>query len=1036
MSTRYTPLWVKSNGSFLQGASHPEELVEAAHSLGLDTLAITDRDSVNGIVRAWVRAEEIGVRLIVGAEVTIGTTMPSKRSTTIEDARRVVLLAETREGYGRLCRLLTLGHARAPKGLSLVLPRELAEAAEGLVALAPDPAALEWCADAFAGRLYALVARHRRAEEVREEAALRAAARCMNVPLVAAVEVLYHDRGRRFLADVLTCVRHRVTLDDAGRILKPNAEHYLPCTDEMRRRYRDLPDALARTREVAERCRFGLAQIRYRYPTEHLPDGESEQSWLVTLTFRGARERYGGTVPDDVRAQLSRELALIEELDYGGYFLTMWDVVTFCRQKAILCQGRGSAANSAVCYCLGITAIDPVRMELLFERFLSRERAEPPDIDLDIEHERREEVIQYVYERWGRRRAAMVANVVRYRPKSAVRDVGKALGLPEIALDAASKLLSGWGGPLELSALTRAGVDVESKRVRQLIELVQQIQNFPRHLSIHPGGFLLGAEPVDTLVPIEPATMEGRTVIQWDKQDVEDLGLFKVDLLGLGMLSQIRRCFDLLRDHEDTALTIATVPAEDPATYTMVSNADTVGVFQIESRAQMSMLPRLQPRTFYDLVIEVAIVRPGPIQGDMVHPYLRRRRGEEPVSYPHPSLERILKKTLGVPIFQEQVMKLAIEAAGYTPGEADQLRRDMAAWRSRGRLDEHEERLVGRMVERGIPREFAQRVFSQIRGFGEYGFPESHAASFALLSYVTAWLKCHHHAIFTCALLNAWPMGFYQPSTLVEDAKRHGVEVRPIAVGVSAWECTLEPARDGAHPYAIRMGLRFVKGLGEVERAHLEEGPPPYADLADFARTSRLGKRALLALAEAGAFAPFGLDRRGALWAVRGLLSTDRDGLDLAPPTHPDALPRFQPLEAGDEVSWDYRASLHSARGHPMERLREQLRQRRVLDARTLNAMRSGRRVTYVGVVICRQRPQTETGVTFMTLEDETGLVNLVVWRPVFEAHETVAKTAVLLEVHGRIQSEQGVVHLVAERLVDPRLTPDAASHPRSRDFH
>ncbi len=1020
----YVPLWVKSNGSFLEGASHPEELVDTAHSLGLDTIAITDRDSVNGLVRAWVRGGEIGVRIIAGAQVTVGQVP--------EDARRVVLLAQTREGYGRLSRMLTLGHARRPKGESLVSVRELAEGAEGLIALAPDPITLERCADAFGDRLYALVARHRRAEEVREEAALRVAAIRFGVPLVAGVEVLYHERGRRFLADVLTCIRHKVTLDTAGRRLKPNAEHYLAPHDEVRRRFRDLPDAIERTSEVAERAAFGLAQLRYRYPSEHLPDGESEQSWLETLTFRGAEERSGGRIPDDMRAQLTRELALIEELDYGGYFLTMWDVVQFCKKNGILCQGRGSAANSSVCYCLGITAIDPVRMELLFERFLSRERAEPPDIDLDIEHDRREEVIQYVYARWGRRRAAMVANVVRYRPKSAVRDVGKALGLPQTALDHASKLLHGWGGPLELAALQRAGLDPNQRRVRQLIELVQQIQNFPRHLSIHPGGFLLGAEPVDTLVPVEPATMENRTVIQWDKQDVEDLGLFKVDLLGLGMLTQIHGCFDLLREHEGIELDIASVPAEDPATYEMISAGDTVGVFQIESRAQMSMLPRLQPRTFYDLVIEVAIVRPGPIQGDMVHPYLRRRRGEEPVSYPHPSLAKILRKTLGVPIFQEQVMKLAIEAAGYTPGEADQLRRDMAAWRSRGRIDEHEERLVGRMVARGIPEEFAQRVFSQIRGFGEYGFPESHAASFALLSYVTAWLKRHHHAAFTCALLNAWPMGFYQPSTLVEDAKRHGVDVRPIDVNVSAWSCTLERDEAGL---AIRMGLRYAKGLGERERERLEAAPPPYRDLADFARATKLGKRALLALAEAGAFAPFGLDRRRALWAVRGLLSTDREGLDLAPPVAPAALPRFAALSDSDEVSWDYKASLHSARGHPMERVRPELLRRRVPDARTLNAMRSGRRVTYVGLVICRQRPRTETGVTFMTLEDETGFVNLVVWRPVFEKHEVVAKTAVLLEVRGHLQREAGVIHLIADELSNARL-PDDPGRPRSRDFH
>ncbi len=1026
-STSFVPLWVKSNGSFLEGASHPEELVDRAAELGLDTLAIADRDSVNGLVRAWVRGKERRVRVICGAQVTVGDTP--------EVARRVVLLAETREGYGRVCRLLTLGHARRPKGESLVLARELAAAADGNVLLAPEAETLRAHAAAFGDRAYALLTRHRHEDDVARELALRAAAVELRIPLVAAVEVLYHHRRRRFLGDVLACIRHKCTLDDAGRRLRPNAEHALPSAREMARRFADLPDAVARTREVADRCAFGLAQLRYRYPTEHLPEGESEESWLRALTWEGARARFGESIPDAMRGQLERELAVIEELEYGGYFLTMHDVVRFCRERDILCQGRGSAANSAVCFCLGITAIDPVRMDLLFERFLSRERAEPPDIDIDIEHDRREEVIQYVYERWGRRRAAMVANVIRYRTKSAVRDVGKALGLPETALDHASKLSSGWGEPLEEDALRKAGLDVAARRVRQLRRLVEEIQNFPRHLSIHPGGFLLGAEPIDTLSPVEPATMEGRTVVQWDKQDIEDLGLFKVDLLGLGMLTQIHRCFDLLRAHEDVDLTIATVPAEDPDTYDMICAADTVGVFQIESRAQMSMLPRLKPRTFYDLVIEVAIVRPGPIQGDMVHPYLRRRDGLEEVSHPHPSVARILEKTLGVPIFQEQVMKLAVEAAGYTPGEADQLRRDIAAWRSRGRIEEHQEKLVGQMVARGIPRDFAERVFSQIRGFGEYGFPESHAASFALLSYVTAWLKRHHHDKFTCAILNAWPMGFYQPSTLVEDAKRHGVEIRPVDVQRSGWECTLERVRGGPHGHAVRMGLRFVKGLGERERERLEAAPGPYADLADFARRTGLGKRPLLALAEAGAFEPLGHDRRRALWAIRGLLAHDRTGLDLAPPTAPETLPRFRRLDGDEEVSWDYATSLHSTRGHPMMRLRPWLARRGVPDARTLNRLPAKRRVTYVGMVICRQRPGTATGVTFMTLEDETGFVNLVVWRDVFERHETIAKTAAVLEVDGELQSEHGVVHLIAERLREPDVK-GLGEVPRSRDFH
>jgi error-prone DNA polymerase len=875
----YVPLWVKSNGSLLEGASHPHELFEAAAALGLDALALTERDSLMSVVRAKVAAEETGVQPIVGAQVTVGDAP--------ERAREVLLLAEDRRGYGNLCRMLTLGQHRRPKGESLVLPDELASRAEGLLALAPDPIVLGWCREAFAGRLFAGLARALRPEEIQAEAELRMAARRLDVPLLATPEVLYHAPGRRFLQDVLTCIRHRVPLDEAGRLLKPNAEHALPSPAKVARRYADLPDAVARTREVARRCRFRIGELRYRYPAEHLPDGLSEDAYLRRLTYDGARRRYAvdrdEEVPEDVRRQLERELTLIEELAYGGYFLTMWDVVRFCDANAILCQGRGSAANSSVCFCLGITAIDPVRMDLLFERFLSRERAEPPDIDLDIEHQRREEVIQYVYERWGRRRAAMVANVIRYRPKSALRDVGKALGLPQTALDQASKLLSYWSGGLEASVLERAGLSLEAPRVRRLLRLVPEILHFPRHLGIHPGGFLLGAEPVDTLVPVEPATMEGRTVLQWDKEDIEDLGLFKVDLLGLGMLSMIRRSFDLLEAHGGPALTIATVPQEDPATYAMIGDADTVGVFQIESRAQMSMLPRLRPRTFYDLVIEVAIVRPGPIQGDMVHPYLRRRDGMEPVTYPHPSLERVLKKTLGVPLFQEQVMKLAVLAAGYSPGEADQLRRDMSAWRSQGRIEQHRQRIVERMSERGISEEFAERVFSQIRGFGEYGFPESHAASFALLSYVTSWLKCHHHDVFTCALLNAWPMGFYQPSTLVEDARRHGVEVRPICVERSSWDCALEPVDGGAHPHAVRMGLRFVKGLGAREQAQLAEAEGPFRDLHDFARRTRLSDRALMHLAEAGAFACLGLDRRQALWAVRGLAATDLSGLALAP---------------------------------------------------------------------------------------------------------------------------------------------------------
>ena len=706
----------------------------------------------------------------------------------------LVLLAANRTGYANLCRLITAGRLRRPKGESRVTWPEVCERAEGLIALwggqrsllvrdaAPRTVAGP-LREAFGDRLYALAARHRRAEEVRREACLRRHAGRAGLPLVAATEVLYHTPARRDLQDVLTCIRHGVTLATAGRLIGPNAEHDLKSPQRMAQLFADEPVLVERTREVASRCTFNLSEIRYRYPAERLPDGKTSSAWLRELTLRGARERFGGNdgVPPAIREQIDRELALIDELDYGGYFLTMWEIVRFCRQEGILCQGRGSAANSVVCYCLGITAVDPTRVELLFERFLSRERHEPPDIDLDIMHARREEVIQHVYRQYGRDRAAMVANVVRYRGRSAVREVGKALGLSETAIDRLARLLSHYG-PLDAAGLTHAGLDPDSPIHGHLFRLCEQIQDCPRHLSIHPGGFLLGHEPVHDLVPIENATMPDRTVIQWDKDDLEDLGLFKVDLLGLGALTQLDLGFRLLDRHYGRALSLDRIPPDDPRTYDRICRADTVGVFQIESRAQMAMLPRLRPRKYYDLVIEVSIVRPGPISGGMVHPYLRRRNGEEKVVYPHPCLEPVLKKTLGVPLFQEQVMKLAMVAADYTPGEADQLRRDMAAWRRSGRIERHRDRLVSRMLAKGIAREFAERVFDQIRGFGEYGFPESHAASFALIAYATSWLRCHYPDVFTCSLLNAQPMGFYTPATIVDDAIRHGVEVRPVDV--------------------------------------------------------------------------------------------------------------------------------------------------------------------------------------------------------------------------------------------------------------
>ncbi|MHC4918209.1 MAG: DNA polymerase III subunit alpha, partial [Planctomycetota bacterium] len=655
----YVPLWCKSNFSFLEGASHPEELVEQADALGLPAIAITDRDGVYGVVRAHVRARELGIQLILGSEVTI------------DDGAKLILLAQDRRGYGNLCQLLTRGRRRSPKGESVVFPEEVSEHAQGLIALwfgvgSPEP----W-KEAFGDRLYALAARHRRAEEVEDEAALRKQAEQLGLPVAAAVEVLYHTKARRPLQDVLTCIRNGVTLHGAGTHTRPNAEHDLKAGMAFQTLFEDDPEAIARTLEIAGRCSFSLDQLRYRYPSEHLPDGTTSGQWLHRLTFQGARRRYDGNVPDKVAHQLHKELALICELDYPGYFLTMWEIIEFCRREGILCQGRGSAANSAVCYCLGITAVDPVQMNLLFERFLSRERREPPDIDLDIGHERREEVIQHVYHKYGRSHAAMVANVIRYRTRSAIRDVGKALGLPHTAIDRLAKLAFRHDGDWR-AMLLHAGLDPATAIHEHLVRLANEIQDFPRHLSIHPGGFLLGHEPVDTIVPIENGAMADRTVIQWDKDDLEDLGLFKVDCLGLGALTLVDESFKLLREHRDIELDLATIPEEDRATYEMCTRADTVGVFQIESRAQMAMLPRLRPQTFYDLVIEISIVRPGPIAGDMVHPFLRRRHGEEEVTYAHPCLVPVLAKTLGVPLFQEQVMKLAVVAADYTPGEADQ----------------------------------------------------------------------------------------------------------------------------------------------------------------------------------------------------------------------------------------------------------------------------------------------------------------------------------------------------------------------------
>jgi error-prone DNA polymerase len=1148
-SPGYAPLWCKSSYSFLEGASQPDELIEEAHRLGIGSLALTDRDGVYGMVRAFVKAKELGVRLLAGAQVTVAAPgarlvdspvvmrrvglhdagdeeraalgrgpgwgddsdrerieevrergrgrrsrqagrASAKRTPQLalgqgeregegegEDAASqegagaravvapsstLVLLAGDRSGWAGITRLLTAGRRRCDKGESLVSWQEVCEHAPGVLALwggrgsllddeAASPELLDGVAgplrEAFGDRLYAMASRHLLDEEVPREARLRARAARAGVPLLAAGEVLYHQRARRPLQDVLTCIRHGCSLTTAGRRLRGNDEHDLLSPRRFAARWADDPQAVARTLEVAARCRFSLAELRYRYPSERLPDGTTSAEHLRRLAWQGAYRRFNGPPSPNIARQLESELALIEELDYPGYFLTMYEIVEYCHRRGILCQGRGSAANSVVCFCLGVTAVDPMRMGLLFERFLSRERAEPPDIDLDVEHERREEVIQHVYHVYGRDHAAMVCNIIRYRSRSAVRDVGKALGIPETALDRAAKLLSSWGDELDEAALRHADlspslqpVDGEAAPARpgaaaHLARLASELLDFPRHLSIHPGGFLLGHEPVHDLVPIENASMPGRTVIQWDKDDLEEIGLFKVDLLALGALYQLHLCFDLLRHHRGLEYSMASIPAEDAATYAMMCTADTIGVFQIESRAQMSMLPRLKPDKFYDLVIEISLVRPGPISGGMVHPFLRRKNGLEEVVYPHPCLKDVLHKTLGVPLFQEQVMKLAIVAADYTPGEADQLRRDMAAWRRTGRIEQHRERLITRMQQKGIEPAFAERVFEQIRGFGEYGFPESHAASFALIAYATSWLRCHYLPEFTCALLNAQPMGFYQPATILADAQRHGVEVRAIDVAASEWDATLEPhPEDETHRFALRVGLRWITGLAvaDAEKVLAARGEAPFRSVEDFARRTRLSTRAHTALASAGALGSLQPVRRDALWQLAGWSRRQDDGLALGAA---EQAPRFAALDPLDEILWDYAASEHSTRGHPLGPLRAELTRRRWPSARILNRMNDGRRVEYVGLVICRQRPATASGVTFMTLEDETGFVNLVIWSQVFEQHAVVARTSGLLGITGRLQVQEGITHLIAEQLWQPRLSR-AVAVVDSRDFH
>jgi len=1031
----YAELHALTNFSFLRGASHPEELVLQAGKLGYRALAITDECSLAGVVRAHIAARQCGLPLITGAEFTC------------VDDLKFVALATDRSSYGALSRLVSRARRRTVKGSYALRRDDLENSLDGCLLIwlpragkAPMPQHEQdgrWLRERFGGRLWIGVELLTGGSDVRRLEFLEALGSTLNLPQVAAGDVHMHRRGRRALQDVLTAIRLNTPLREVGYALFPNGERCLRPLQRLQELY--PAPLLAETLAIAERCAFTLDELRYEYPEEIVAAGETPTSHLRALTERGCARRWPGGVPPAVRSGLEHELRLIAELKFEPFFLTVHDVVQYARSQKILCQGRGSAANSVVCYCLEITEVDPSRMSMLFERFISKERNEPPDIDVDFEHERREEVIQYIYRKYGRERAALAATIISYRPRSALRDVGKALGLNPSEVDRLARGFQWWDGQLiDPERIRAAGFDPGDIRTRRFMALTSEILGFPRHLSQHVGGFVIARGRLDELVPIENAAMPDRTVIQWDKDDLDALGLLKVDVLGLGMLSAIRRAFDLINEFGGPGavpgkLDLATVPSEDPRVYDMICRADTIGVFQIESRAQMAMLPRLRPRNYYDLVIEVAIVRPGPIQGEMVHPYLRRRNQEEVVTYPSTDVEAVLKRTLGVPIFQEQVMQLAIVAAGFSPGEADGLRRAMAAWKRKGGLEPFQEKLIDGMRARGYPESFAHQIFNQILGFGEYGFPESHAASFALLVYTSAWLKHHEPAAFCAALINSQPMGFYAPAQLVRDARGHGVEVRAVAAEFSDWDCTLE-RRDDGRP-ALRLGLRVVKRLSQegAERLLAARAKRAFVHLADLAQRAALDRRDLEALAAADALAGLAGHRHRAVWQVSGveralpLLSADT--------VAEEGVPLLRAPHEGQEIVADYGSLGLSLRRHPVALLRDALAKRGVIPNQDLWELPDGGSVTAAGLVITRQRPGSAGGVTFVTLEDETGYINLIVWERVATAQRAALLESRLLLVRGKLQREGDVLHVIAQRLTNlSELLGDLVV--ASRNFH
>ena len=1039
----YVELQVTTHFSFLRGASSPDELFAAAALLGLPALGVVDRHSVAGVVRAWDAGKATGVRAIVGTRLDLA------------DGTALLLYPTDKPAYGRLCRLLSAGKARAGKGACHLDWGDVEEWNEGLLALllpdradAATEAVLARTKRIFGDRAYIALTIRRRprdAVRLRDLAALAAKAR---VPTVATNDVLYHAPERRLLQDVVTCIREKCTIDELGDRRERFADRYLKSAAEMERLFRRyLKDAspVARTVEFAGRCTFSLDELKYQYPDEIGDAARTPQQELERLTWEKAPLRYPEGVDDKIRAQLEHELKLIGELDYAPYFLTVHSIVAEARRREILCQGRGSAANSAVCYVLGITSIDPVRSELLFERFVSAERREPPDIDVDFEHERREEIIQWIYETYGRTRSALTAVVTRYRSRGAVREVGKALGLSEDMTAGLAGAVWGYSRDgVEEKHAEELGLDMNDRRLMLTLELARTLINTPRHLSQHPGGFVLTRDRLDELVPIEPAAMDDRQVIEWDKDDIDALGFMKVDILALGMLSCMRRAFEFLEADKGISHDLSTIPAEDPATYKMIRKADTLGVFQIESRAQMASIPLMAPKTFYDLVIQVAIVRPGPIQGDMVHPYRRRRNGEEAVTYPTPELRRVLEKTLGVPLFQEQAMRVAIECAGFTASEADLLRRAMATFKLTGGVSHFRDKLIDGMVTRGYEREFAEKTFKQIEGFGSYGFPESHAASFALIAYASSWMKCHHPDVFCAALLNAQPMGFYAPAQIVRDARQHGVEVRPIDVNHSRWDCSLEPsdADGGAGKYlAVRLGLRMVRGLSNDDGAAIvaARGDTLYSSAEEIQRRAGVGRGALDRIGDADGFASLGSTRREGLWEVKGLgaaalplfAAADERAGRLQREALEPAVP-LAPMGEGAEVVEDYRASGLSLRAHPLAFLRDELRARKMISCEELQSVKDGRWINLAGVVLVRQKPGSAKGVMFITLEDETNVANLVVWTKIFEANRRTILGASMMGVRGQVQREGEVIHVIAQRLED--LSPMLASVGNRQD--